>query len=91
MQHFTYRVKLMPGTTKRGRAVKTALALFSHMPGGGGVAKEKELALMRACPDQVCISTMRSAVKLAAAGVGKLQKKMKAKKKQAKKSKKKQK
>ena len=47
MQHFTYRVKLMPGTTKRGRAVKTALALFSQMPGGGGVAKEKELALMR--------------------------------------------
>ena len=85
MQHFKYRVKLTPGTTKRGRAVKTAVALFTARMPGDASAKEREL--IKRCPDQVCIHTMRSAVKLAAAGLGKVQKKMKQKKKQKKKGK----
>ena len=40
-----YRVKLVPGPVKRGKAVQTALAAFATLSrdGAGGTAREREL------------------------------------------------
>ena len=82
MQFFKYRVKLTPGSTKRGRAVKTAVEVFSRLPS----CESREKELIRQCADPLNIAMMRSAVKLTAPGLGKIQKEQKKAKKLAKKN-----
>uniref|UniRef100_A0A3Q7EEV7 CCHC-type domain-containing protein n=1 Tax=Solanum lycopersicum TaxID=4081 RepID=A0A3Q7EEV7_SOLLC len=54
VQSYKYRVKLVPGTVKRGKAAKTAMNLFSHM--AEATSREKEL--MKACTDPELVAAI---------------------------------
>ncbi|ORX62000.1 hypothetical protein DM01DRAFT_1331468 [Hesseltinella vesiculosa] len=62
LQKYKYRVKLTPGTLKRGKAVKQADMVFLNLP--AATAREKEL--IKGVPDMEAINTMMSKVKVSA-------------------------
>lgn len=73
VQSYKYRVKITPGTAKKGKAAKTAMNLFSHMPEAS--AREKEL--MKACTDPELVAAIIGNVKVTAAGLTQLKQKQK--------------
>ncbi|KAJ4967979.1 hypothetical protein NE237_014680 [Protea cynaroides] len=73
LQTYKYRVKITPGTAKRGKAAKTAMNLFSHMP--ETTTREKEL--MKACTDPELVAAIIGNVKITAAGLAQLKQKQK--------------
>ncbi|KAJ4822904.1 hypothetical protein Tsubulata_037852 [Turnera subulata] len=73
LQSYKYRAKIIPGTAKRGKAAKTAMNLFSHMPEAS--AREKEL--MKACTDPELVAAIIGNVKVTAAGITQLKQKQK--------------
>ncbi|KAJ8767313.1 hypothetical protein K2173_017357 [Erythroxylum novogranatense] len=73
LQSYKYRVKIIPGTAKKGKAAKTAMNLFSHMP--EATAREKEL--MKACTDAELVAAIVGNVKITAAGLTQLKQKQK--------------
>ncbi|CAN1281776.1 Ribosome quality control complex subunit NEMF [Linum perenne] len=73
LQSYKYRVKIIPGSAKRGKAAKTAMNLFSHMPEASG--REKEL--MKACGDPELVAAIIGNVKISAAGLSQLKQKQK--------------
>ncbi|XP_059280841.1 uncharacterized protein LOC132034482 [Lycium ferocissimum] len=77
VQSYKYRVKLVPGTVKRGKAAKTAMNLFSHMP--EATSREKEL--MKACTDPELVAAIIGNVKITSAGLTQLKQKQKKSKK----------
>ncbi|GAA0144785.1 hypothetical protein LIER_05139 [Lithospermum erythrorhizon] len=77
LQSYKYRVKLIPGTLKKGKAAKTSMNLFSHMPDTS--IREKEL--MKACTDPELVAAMVGNVKVTAAGLSQLKQKQKKSKK----------
>lgn len=77
VQSYKYRVKLVPGTVKRGKAAKTAMNLFSHMP--EAMSREKEL--MKACTDPELVAAIMGNVKITSAGLTQLKQKQKKSKK----------
>lgn len=77
LQTYKYRVKIIPGTTKKGKAAKTALNLFSHM--GDATVREKEL--MKVCTDPELVAAIIGNVKITAAGLTQLKQKQKKSKK----------
>ncbi|KAJ8573970.1 hypothetical protein K7X08_010481 [Anisodus acutangulus] len=77
VQSYKYRVKLVPGTIKRGKAAKTAMNLFSHMP--EAMSREKEL--MKACTDPELVAAIIGNVKITSAGLTQLKQKQKKSKK----------
>ncbi|KAM3358212.1 ribosome quality control complex subunit NEMF [Capsicum galapagoense] len=80
VRSFKYRVKLVPGTVKRGKAAKTAMNLFSHMP--EATSREKEL--MKACTDPELVAAIMGNVKITSAGLTQLKQKQKKSKKSSK-------
>ncbi|RKP34361.1 fibronectin-binding protein A N-terminus-domain-containing protein [Dimargaris cristalligena] len=62
LQNYKYKVKLTPGTLKKGKACKSALAVFLTNP--ESTAQEK--ALMKSVPDTDLISQMLAKVKVSA-------------------------
>ncbi|KAJ6901226.1 hypothetical protein NC651_019084 [Populus alba x Populus x berolinensis] len=54
VQSYKYRVKVIPGTVKKGKAARTAMNLFSHMP--EATSREKEL--MKACTDPELVAAI---------------------------------
>ncbi|KAL5981602.1 hypothetical protein ACLOJK_015665 [Asimina triloba] len=80
LQTYKYRVKITPGTAKKGKAAKTALNLFSHMP----EATNREKELMKACTDPELVAAMIGNVKITAAGLAQLKQKQKKGKKSSK-------
>ncbi|CAK7326283.1 unnamed protein product [Dovyalis caffra] len=80
VQSYKYRVKVIPGTVKKGKAAKTALNLFSHMP--EATSREKEL--MKACTDPELVAAIVGNVKITAAGLTQLKQKQKKGKKNSK-------
>ncbi|KAF7728253.1 hypothetical protein EC973_006534 [Apophysomyces ossiformis] len=62
LQKYKYKVKLTPGTQKRGKAVKQAHAVFLNAP--EATAREKEL--IKGVPDMEAINVMMSKVKVMA-------------------------
>eukprot|EP00897_Mesotaenium_endlicherianum_P003139 jgi/Mesen1/2853/ME000174S02111 len=68
LQNYKYRVKLTPGSAKKGKAAKTAVDLFMRMP--ETTAREKEL--MKAVTDPEIIGAMIGNVKLTAPGLAKV-------------------
>ncbi|KAJ7980438.1 Nuclear export mediator factor NEMF-like protein [Quillaja saponaria] len=80
LQSYKYRVKIIPGTAKKGKAAKTAMNLFSHMP--EATSREKEL--MKACTDPELVAAIIGNVKIAAAGLTQLKQKQKKGKKSSK-------
>ncbi|KAI9122760.1 hypothetical protein K1719_005649 [Acacia pycnantha] len=73
VQSYKYRVKIIPGTAKKGKAAKTAMNLFSHMT--ESTSREKEL--MKACTDPELVAAIIGNVKIAAAGLTQLKQKQK--------------
>ncbi|GER28419.1 nuclear export mediator factor Nemf [Striga asiatica] len=79
LQSYKYRVKIIPGTLKKGKAAKTAMNLFSHT--AEATMREKEL--MKACTDSELVAAIISNVKVSAAGLTQLKQKQKKTKKAA--------
>ncbi|KAH6833059.1 zinc knuckle family protein [Perilla frutescens var. hirtella] len=79
VQSYKYRVKIIPGSLKKGKAAKTAMNLFSHM--GEATSREKEL--MKACTDPELVAAILGNVKVSAAGLTQLKQKQKKTKKAA--------
>ncbi|XP_047959508.1 ribosome quality control complex subunit NEMF [Salvia hispanica] len=79
LQTYKYRVKLIPGSLKKGKAAKTAMNLFGHMPETS--SREKEL--MKACTDPELVAAIVGNVKVSAAGLTQLKQKQKKNKKAA--------
>lgn len=67
LQHYKYRVKLMPGTLKRGSAVKTSLALIFAENKTTLTPREREL--IRSVPDTDLNSTMPGKVRVVGSSV----------------------
>ncbi|KAI8147504.1 fibronectin-binding protein A N-terminus-domain-containing protein [Fennellomyces sp. T-0311] len=62
IQKYKYKVKLTPGTLKRGKAIKQADSVFLNLT--EATAREKEL--IKSVPDMEAINTMMSKVKVSA-------------------------
>ncbi|XP_042390963.1 nuclear export mediator factor NEMF-like isoform X1 [Zingiber officinale] len=73
LQTYKYRVKITPGTAKKGKAAKTAMNLFSHTP--EVTSREKEL--MKACTDPELFAAIISNVKITAPGLTQLKQRQK--------------
>ncbi|XP_059644113.1 uncharacterized protein LOC132285867 [Cornus florida] len=73
VQSYKYRVKIIPGTAKRGKAAKMAMNLFGHVP----EATNREKELMKACTDPELVAAIIGNVKIAAAGLTQLKQKQK--------------
>lgn len=73
VQSYKYRVKIIPGNAKKGKAAKTAMNLFSHMPD----ASTREKELMKACTDPELVAAIVGNVKITAAGLTQLKQKQK--------------
>lgn len=80
VQSYKYRVKITPGTAKKGKAAKTAMNLFSHMP----EATNREKELMKACTDPELVAAIVGNVKITAPGLTQLKQKQKKGKKSSK-------
>ncbi|RYR12520.1 hypothetical protein Ahy_B04g070039 isoform A [Arachis hypogaea] len=81
VQSYKYRVKIIPGSLKKGKAAKTAMNLFSHM----SEATNREKELMKACTDPELVAAFIGNVKISAAGLTQLKQKQKKGKKSSKK------
>ncbi|KAJ0736365.1 putative transcription factor interactor and regulator CCHC(Zn) family [Helianthus annuus] len=79
VQSYKYRVKIIPGTAKKGKAAKMAMNLFGHMP----EASQREKELMKACTDPELMAAIIGNVKISAAGLTQLKQKQKKGKKAA--------
>ncbi|OMO53434.1 Zinc finger, CCHC-type [Corchorus capsularis] len=77
VQSYKYRVKIIPGSAKRGKAAKTGMNLFSHM----AEASNREKELMKACTDPELVAAIIGNVKITAAGLTQLKQKQKKSKK----------
>lgn len=73
LQSYKYRVKIIPGSLKKGKAAKTAMNLFSHMP----EASSREKELMKACTDPELVAAMMGNSKVSAAGLTQMKQKQK--------------
>lgn len=82
VQSYKYRVKIIPGTAKKGKAAKIAMNLFGHMP----EATQREKELMKACTDPEQHAAILGNVKVTAAGLTQLKQKQKRGKKTSKES-----
>ncbi|KAH7678565.1 Zinc finger CCHC-type protein [Dioscorea alata] len=80
LQTYKYRVKITPGTAKKGKAAKTAMNLFSHIP----EVTNREKELMKACTDPELVAAIIGNVKITAPGLTQLKQKQKKGKKSAK-------
>ncbi|VAI14095.1 unnamed protein product [Triticum turgidum subsp. durum] len=82
LQTYKYRVKITPGTAKKGKAAKTAMSLFMHIPD----ATNREKELMKACTDPELVAAIVGNAKITAPGLTQLKQKQKQKGKKAVKS-----
>jgi hypothetical protein len=83
LANYKFKVKLTPGTLKKGKAVKQAVELLARAQ----EALQRERELMRAVPDADMVNTMVGTVKISAAGLQQLKQASKKAKKSAAKSK----
>ncbi|KAG0482584.1 hypothetical protein HPP92_010668 [Vanilla planifolia] len=80
LQTYKYRVKITPGTAKKGKAARSAMNLFHHMP----EVTNREKELMKACTDAELIAAIIGNAKVTAPGLTQLKQKQKKGKKSAK-------
>ncbi|XP_047046843.1 ribosome quality control complex subunit NEMF-like [Lolium rigidum] len=79
LQTYKYRVKITPGTAKKGKAAKTAMSLFMHIPD----ATNREKELMKACTDPELVAAIVGNAKITAPGLTQMKQKQKQKGKKA--------
>eukprot|EP01117_Protostelium_nocturnum_P006408 TRINITY_DN2310_c0_g4_i1.p1 TRINITY_DN2310_c0_g4~~TRINITY_DN2310_c0_g4_i1.p1 ORF type:complete len:1128 (-),score=530.66 TRINITY_DN2310_c0_g4_i1:37-3420(-) len=65
MSNYKYKVKLTPGSVKRGKAAKTAINVFLHM--AGSTAQEKDL--LKCVPDTEVTAQLMGSVKISTPGL----------------------
>jgi len=65
LANYKFKVKLLPGNMKKGKAAKTALSVFLHNP----QATQQEKDLMRFLPDNDIIQTCLANVKVQTPGL----------------------
>ncbi|XP_006664648.1 nuclear export mediator factor NEMF [Oryza brachyantha] len=75
LQAYKYRVKITPGTAKKGKAAKTAMSLFMHTTD----ATNREKELMKACTDPELVAAIVGNAKITAPGLTQLKQKQKQK------------
>uniref|UniRef100_A0A0E0EMT4 CCHC-type domain-containing protein n=1 Tax=Oryza meridionalis TaxID=40149 RepID=A0A0E0EMT4_9ORYZ len=75
LQAYKYRVKITPGTAKKGKAAKTAMSLFLHTAD----ATNREKELMKACTDPELVAAIVGNAKITAPGLTQLKQKQKQK------------
>uniref|UniRef100_A0A0D9Y0F9 CCHC-type domain-containing protein n=1 Tax=Leersia perrieri TaxID=77586 RepID=A0A0D9Y0F9_9ORYZ len=75
LQAYKYRVKITPGTAKKGKAAKTAMSLFVHTVD----ATNREKELMKACTDPELVAAIVGNAKITAPGLTQLKQKQKQK------------
>ncbi|XP_008801756.2 nuclear export mediator factor NEMF [Phoenix dactylifera] len=80
LQTYKYRVKITPGTAKKGKAAKTAMNLFMHMP----EVTNREKELLKACTDPELVAAIVGNAKITAPGLTQLKQKQKKGKKSGK-------
>ncbi|XP_010914660.1 uncharacterized protein [Elaeis guineensis] len=80
LQTYKYRVKITPGTAKKGKAAKTAMNLFMHMP----EVTNREKELMKACTEPELVAAIVGNAKITAPGLTQLKQKQKKGKKSSK-------
>ncbi|XP_074347240.1 uncharacterized protein LOC141686080 [Apium graveolens] len=73
LQSYKYRVKIIPGTSKRGKAAKMSLNLFSQIL----EATQREKELMKACTDSELVAAIIGNLKVSATGLNQLKQKEK--------------
>ncbi|ORZ33739.1 fibronectin-binding protein A N-terminus-domain-containing protein [Catenaria anguillulae PL171] len=83
LNNFKYKVKLTPGTMKKGKSAKLCVQIFQKaaaVAGGSGATKdeskaaEREAALIKAIPEPEWTMTMRAQVKVFAPQLSEVQK-----------------
>lgn len=80
LSQYSYRVKLTPGSTKRGKAVKQCLDMLSKMEGVNRTPlNERCVALLKKIGENDWVQTICPDVKISAPGASKAAKKQKAK------------
>jgi hypothetical protein len=79
MSAFKYKVKLVPGTLKKGKAVRATLDALTRggggaggAGGGGGADAGRERDLMRAVPEADMVAAMVGTVKISLPGLQKI-------------------
>merc|ERR1712127_808809 len=80
LRNYSYRVKLTPGSQKRGKASKQCLEMFFRTDGGS----KRYTELIKAVNENEWVQSICGDVKISAAGASKVMKKQKAGKKRAK-------
>ena len=83
LSKYTYRVKLTPGSVKRGKASKQSVDMFLRGEAGTKTqldeGKKRDLALIKVVNDSEWIQTMIGDVRIASAGASKVAAKQKSK------------
>lgn len=82
---YRYKVKLMPGSTKRGKAYRSAVALFLKQAERDLSQFKQERDAVRLSPESAGIHSMLGSVKIMAPGLAEAQKSLQKPKKQSKK------
>ncbi|KAK1385544.1 nuclear export mediator factor Nemf [Heracleum sosnowskyi] len=73
LQSYKYRVKIIPGSSKRGKAAKMSVNLFSQI----AEATQREKELMKACTDSELVAAIIGNLKVSATGLHQLKQKEK--------------
>jgi hypothetical protein len=81
LSQYTFRVKLTPGNLKRGKAAKQCLDIFTKGKHVGNDLTKRQIYLIKQTTDSDWVNAMSGDVKIAASGVAKTGKKLKAQKK----------
>lgn len=70
ISNYKYRVKVMPGSSKRGKAAKTALGLFVN----DKTASQREKDLLKSCKDQDLARNLPNKIKMTAINLNAMKK-----------------
>jgi hypothetical protein len=79
LSQYKYRVKLTPGSQKRGKAAKQCVEMFLTSDGSKSIEAERYKELIKQISDNEFVQVMCSDVKISAAGASKAAKKNKSK------------
>jgi predicted ribosome quality control (RQC) complex YloA/Tae2 family protein len=84
LSQYTYRVKLTPGSMKRGKSSKQCLDILLKTPSTSSICMEKHLELIKRVAENDWVQTILADVKISAAGASKVAKQNKANTKKSK-------
>ena len=84
LSQYTYRVKLTPGSMKRGKSTKQCLDILLKTPNTTNTATEKHIELMKKVAENDWVQTICADVKISAPGASKATKQNKANTKKSK-------